>query len=222
MALLAIAVSIRCTLFRSSAPMASSRIRRVSTPSTPSASATATQPDRRQPAKRRDDHDRGDHREQVGDDLPPEDQDLLGVLELVAHEEGEVEQRARREEVPAHEDGDGRQQIEREVGPAGQGEHRRVGPVRRGEGEDLPAGIDHARAGQLAEPEHVGGEDADPQRRDDRRGPDGHRAHERRHAGLREVGILAESNRRGPQREDGEGHDERRDRCASPARSTAR
>ncbi len=88
-------------------------MRRVSTPSTPSDSATASQPTGESDAQRGDHDDRRDERQQVGDDLPAQDEDLLGVLELVADEQGEVEQRAGGEEVHADEDGERRQQVER-------------------------------------------------------------------------------------------------------------
>jgi hypothetical protein len=73
-------------------------------------------PDGRQAAQRGDHHHRRDHRQEVGDDLPPEDQDLLGVLQLVAQEQGEVEQDPGGEEVHAHQDGGRGQQVERQVG----------------------------------------------------------------------------------------------------------
>ena len=94
-------ISIRWTLFRSSAPIASSRIRLVSRPSTPSASRHRHPADRRERCSAATTTTAGDERQQVGDDLPAEDQDLLGLLQLVAHQQREVEERPGREEVHA-------------------------------------------------------------------------------------------------------------------------
>ena len=67
----------------------------------PGQAPTATQPtgDSVWSAAHHDDD--GDERQQVGDDLPAQDQDLLRVLQLVPHQQGEVEERAGGEEVQA-------------------------------------------------------------------------------------------------------------------------
>ncbi len=98
-ALLAIAASIRCTLFRSSAPIASSRICRVSSAEHSQRERHRDPADGRQRLQRRHRDHGGDQGQEVGDDLPAEDQDLLGVLQLVPDQQGEVEQRPAGEEV---------------------------------------------------------------------------------------------------------------------------
>ena len=85
-------------------------------PSTLSASATATQPTGESACSAAITTTAAIERQQVGDDLPAQDQHLFGVLELVADEQREVEQRPRREEVHEDEDGDRRQQVERQLG----------------------------------------------------------------------------------------------------------
>ena len=178
----------------------------------------------RQPAhgrehpQRGDRHDRGDESQQVGDDLPAEDQHLFGVLELVADEQREVEQRPRCEEVHEDEHGDGRQQIEREFGPPHELQYGSVIPEGHREAKHLAAGVDKPGAGELAEPEHVGGEDAGPKGQHHWRRTHGRRAHERRHTGLGQVGVLAQAHRHRAEKHHHREQGQRGDRLAGPAR----
>ena len=66
-------------------------------------------PSRPAPACQRGDHDgAGDQGEQVGADLPAQDEDLLGALQLVADQQAEVEEGPAEEEVERDQDRRGR------------------------------------------------------------------------------------------------------------------
>ncbi len=101
------------------------------------------------------DHDGPDQGEQIGDDLPSEDQDLLGPFKLVAQHEGEVEQAAGGEKVGRHQGERGRQEIEGELADPADSEGQGVVPIGRHERDDLAAGVDPAGAPGAAHPSHV-------------------------------------------------------------------
>ena len=131
-------------------------------------------------------------------------------------QQGEVEKRPGGEEVEADQDGGRGQEIERQRRPAGEVVHRGVGAERRDEAEHLAAGVDEPGPRQLPKPRNVGSEHAEVEPEHDGRGPHGHRAHQHRNAGLRQVGVFAEADRGRAEGEDHAGEDQHGHRLVDP------
>ena len=160
-------------------------------------------PPRRVEGVERRHHDgRGPERQRVGHHLVAEDEQPLFALELVAQEEREVEERARGEEVGARQR-DGRQQeVEPEPRAPRQPPHQAEDPVRRERGDRLAAGVDQPRHARLPEPDGVDEVHPYRQPRHHLRRRGDQQAGQHRHGVLGQVGILAEADRGGAERDD--------------------
>ncbi len=164
-----------------------------------------------------DDDRRRAEREQVGHHLVPQDQQAFFALQLVADEEGEIEERAGEEEVDTGQRERRGQEIESDPGRPTEPPDQREDAERRQERDVLAAGIDQTRTHRLPQPDRVHQVHAGRHPCNDLRRHRHEDADQDRHAKLREVGVLAEPHRGRAKRRHRQQDEERRDRMLEPA-----
>ena len=156
----------------------------------------------------REHHRYGPHDGQgVRQDLVPQNEQPIVGAELAAGQQREVGQAAGGEEVGEGEERQrGRGPVRQHAGRAGQREREREDAVRSAQDHDLAAGV-HPCGPQVSAQPPVVGDDRSQRDAQQRRGrPRDERARQGRDAHLRRIGVLAEAELEGPQRQRGQ-HD---------------